>query len=170
MAGCKSRISSTKVMNHAPAVRGPISRPGCILPSLFRYEQIPFLPRQIQKRRRCGAARICGSQRLPSTRQFRMERDMTTEDNSQDVQDEINKLLANPLANEDLLIRLGELDGALFVSPTDKEKRGLRFLRNLVERVQTTICTNEFARANGQDASTQRKALAVAATIDFLGA
>ena len=95
---------------------------------------------------------------------------MTTEDNSQDVQAEINKLLANPLANEDLLIRLGELDGALFASPTDKEKRGLRFLRNLVERLQTTICTNEFARANGQDASTQRKALAVAATIDFLGA
>lgn len=95
---------------------------------------------------------------------------MSAEKNLQDIQTEINKLIATPSSNKDLLIRLGEIDGALFASPTDKEKRGLRFLRNGLERVKDTICSNEFARANGQDVSMQRKALAVAATLDFLGA
>lgn len=95
---------------------------------------------------------------------------MSTEDNLQDIQAEIDQLIAPPRTNKDLLVRLGEIDGALFASPMDKEKRGLRFLRNAVERVHDNICSNEFLRANGQDPSTQRKALAIAAALDFLGA
>ena len=94
---------------------------------------------------------------------------MSTEDNLQDIQAEIDKLIATPRTNEDLLISLGEVDGALFASPTDKAIRGLRFLRNALERVQDKMCSNEFVRANGQDASMQRKALGIAAILDFVG-
>jgi len=95
---------------------------------------------------------------------------MSAENNLQDIQIEIDKLIAAPRSNEDLLISLGEVDGALFASPTDKKQRGLRFLRNALDKVTDKICSNEFARANGQDVSMQRKALAVAATLDFVGA
>jgi hypothetical protein len=87
----------------------------------------------------------------------------------QEIQAEINRLVATPQSNRDLLVKLGESDGALFATPTDKRKRGLGFLRNAIDRVKTTICSNKFARANGEDVSMQRKALAIAALLDFLG-
>lgn len=87
-----------------------------------------------------------------------------------DVKAEIDKLIAARQSNEELFAKLGEVDGALFASPSDKEKRGRRLFRNAFKKVQDTICSNEFAHSHGEDASTQRKALAVAAALDFLGA
>lgn len=87
-----------------------------------------------------------------------------------EVEAEVERLVAAKVENDELLLILGEVDGALFASPVDKRKRGRRFLRNVIERIQNRICSNDFVRANSENESTQRKALAVAATIDFLGA
>lgn len=95
---------------------------------------------------------------------------MSSGDANKTVEAEIARLLAAQTSNDDLLRMLGEEDGALFASPADKKKRGRRFLRNVIEQIQDRICGNDFVRAHGANTSTQRKALAVAATIDFLGA
>ena len=86
-----------------------------------------------------------------------------------DVEAEIGRLIAAGTGKADLLALLGEADGAMFASPSDKTKRGLRFLRNAIDRVRDRLCANEFVRAHGEDVSTQRKALAVAAMLDYLG-
>jgi hypothetical protein len=86
-----------------------------------------------------------------------------------EVEAEIGKLIEARPSNGDLLAMLGEEDGALFASPSDKMKRGLRFLRNAIEKVRDRMCANEFVRAHGEDVSTQRKALAIAAMLDYLG-
>ena len=86
-----------------------------------------------------------------------------------DVKAEIDKLISAQTSKADLVLMLGDVDGARFASPADRKKRGLRFLRNAIEKVRDTICSNEFARLLGEDASTQHKALEVAATLDFLG-
>ncbi len=94
---------------------------------------------------------------------------MGVDRNVSDVEAEIGKLLEAGPSNADLLAILGEEDGAMFASPSDKRKRGLRFLRNAIEKVRDEICANAFARAHGENASTQRRTLAVAALFDFLG-
>jgi hypothetical protein len=86
-----------------------------------------------------------------------------------EVEAEIGKLIEAGPSNADLLAILGEEDGALFASPSDKMKRGLRFLRNAIGKVRDRMCANEFIRAHGEDTSTQRKALAIAAMLDYLG-
>lgn len=86
-----------------------------------------------------------------------------------DVEAEIEKLIEAQASTDELLTILGEEDGALFASPSDKKIRGLRFLRNAIERIQGQICANGFLRAHGENPSMQRKALAVAAILDFLG-
>jgi hypothetical protein len=94
---------------------------------------------------------------------------MSADNVSSDVEAEIGKLIEAGPSNADLLAILGEEDGALFASPSDKMKRGLRFLRNAIEKVRDGICANEFVRAHGESVSTQRKALAIAAMLDYLG-
>jgi len=86
-----------------------------------------------------------------------------------DVGVEIERLISMGASSKDLLLILSDIDGALFASPSDKEKRGLRFLRNAIERVKGRICGIEFIRTHGEGVSAQRKALAVAAALDFLG-
>ena len=86
-----------------------------------------------------------------------------------EVEAEIGRLIEARASNGELLAMLGEEDGALFASPSDKMKRGLRFLRNAIEKVRDRMCANEFVRAHGEDVSTQRKALAIAAMLDYLG-
>jgi hypothetical protein len=86
-----------------------------------------------------------------------------------EIESEINRLISAQISNAGLVVLLADADGALFASPADKEARGRRFLRNAIERVRDKICGNEFARVHGEDVSAQRKALAVAATLDFLG-
>jgi len=94
---------------------------------------------------------------------------MKSNDDDSSVEVEIEKLIKAQSSKDDLLIILGEQDGALFASPSNKKKRGMRFLRNAIEKVQNQICANDFICAHGKDASMQRKALAVAAIFDFLG-
>ncbi len=94
---------------------------------------------------------------------------MSADSGYSDVEAEIGKLIEAQPSNADLLAILGEEDGALFASPSDKMKRGLRFLRNAIEKVRDGICANEFIRAHGENASAQRKALAIAAMLDYLG-
>lgn len=94
---------------------------------------------------------------------------MRSNDEGLEMEAEIANLIELQPTKDRLLEILGEEDGALFASPTDKIKRGLRFFRNAIERARNQICDNNFMRAQGEDASTQRKALAVAASLDFLG-
>jgi hypothetical protein len=63
---------------------------------------------------------------------------------------EIASLIQSQPSKDRLLEILGEEDGALFASPTDKIKRGLRFLRNAIDRVRNQTCDNDFMRAQSE--------------------
>jgi hypothetical protein len=101
--------------------------------------------------------------------QLKAGSEMNTSDKQRDVENEIENLVRSGANTDDLLALLGEEDGALFASPSEKKVRGLRLFRNALERVQEQICANAFLRAYGESESIQRKALAIAAIMDFLG-
>jgi hypothetical protein len=68
-----------------------------------------------------------------------------------------------------LLILIGQEDDALFASPPDLRKRGLRLFRNAVESIKNEICKNDFIEKYCQNDKDQRKVAAVAAISDLLG-
>lgn len=68
-----------------------------------------------------------------------------------------------------LLEVIGEEDGALFATPTDKRKRGLRRVRNSISRIKEKICSNKFLKTYYGNDKDQRKVAAVAAIADLLG-
>jgi len=92
------------------------------------------------------------------------------DDEPSEVEKELEKLLEEQPTEDDLYFRLGGYDGAKFASPGDQIARGKRILRNTVSRSREAICTSEGVKAFANHPATQRKYLAVAASIDFLGA
>lgn len=83
-------------------------------------------------------------------------------------QNKVEELLK--LDSKKLLEMIGEEDGAMYATPLDKQKRGLRVVRNSIERIKDQLCSNEFVQTYCTDDKSQRAVAAVAAIADLLGA